>query len=130
MGISIKEASEKLGLPAHTIRYYEKEGLLPFLQRDGHGNRIFGEKDLESISLMNCFRATGLPVATLKQMVDLTLQGDSTIPQRAAILRDSKMDLERQQQALDRAFAIVNMKLSKYDLLEQGQLAPQDRMGL
>ncbi|QQZ59156.1 MerR family transcriptional regulator [Paenibacillus sonchi] len=130
MGISIKEASEKLGLPAHTIRYYEKEGLLPFLQRDEYGNRIFEEKDLESISLMNCFRATGLPVAALKQMVDLTLQGDSTIPQRAAILREYKQDLERQQQELDRAFAIVNMKLSKYDLLEQGQLAPQDRMGL
>ncbi|MEC0167524.1 MerR family transcriptional regulator [Paenibacillus graminis] len=130
MGISIKEASEKLGLPAHTIRYYEKEGLLPFLQRDGHGNRVFEEKDLESISLMNCFRATGLPVATLKQMVDLTLQGDSAIPQRAAILREYKRDLERQQQELDQAFAIVNMKLSKYDLLEQGQLTPQDRMGL
>ncbi|MNW60133.1 HTH-type transcriptional regulator AdhR [compost metagenome] len=117
MGISIKEASEKLGLPAHTIRYYEKEGLLPFLQRDGHGNRVFEEKDLES-------------VATLKQMVDLTLQGDSAIPQRAAILREYKRDLERQQQELDQAFAIVNMKLSKYDLLEQGQLTPQDRMGL
>ncbi|OKP98273.1 MerR family transcriptional regulator [Paenibacillus sp. P46E] len=130
MGISIKEASEKLGLAPHTIRYYEKEGLLPALQRDEYGNRIFEEKDLESISLLNCFRVTGLPVATLKQMVDLTLQGDSTIPQRTVILREYKQDLVRQQQELDRAFAIVNMKLSKYDLLEQGQLAPQDRMGL
>lgn len=47
MGLSIKEASERLEIPPHTIRYYEKEGLLPFIQRDEHGNRIFGSTDLD-----------------------------------------------------------------------------------
>lgn len=119
MGFSIKEASERLGLAAHTIRYYEKEGLLPFIQRDQHRNRIFEQHDLDWINLMTCFRMTGMTVTGLKQIVDLALQGESTIPQRKAILEAHKLELTRRQVELDRAFDAVNHKLSIYDLLEK-----------
>lgn len=120
MGLSIKKVSERLGIPPHTIRYYEKEGLLPFIQRDEHGNRIFENKDLEWINLMTCFRVTGMPVAALKHIVDLALQGDSTISERRAILEKHKDELKRQQLELDRAFEAVNYKLSKYDSIQNG----------
>ena len=71
LSIQIKEAAERLGLPAHTIRYYEKEGLLPSLKRDEQGNRVFEPEDLKWIALMTCFRSTGMPVAALKQIVEL-----------------------------------------------------------
>ncbi len=119
LGFSIKEASERLGLAAHTIRYYEKEGLLPFIQRDQHRNRIFEQRDLDWINLMTCFRMTGMTVTALKQIVDLALQGDSTIPQRKAILEAHKLELTRRQVELDRAFDAVNQKLSTYELLEK-----------
>lgn len=119
MGFSIKEASERLGLAAHTIRYYEKEGLLPFIQRDQHRNRIFEQRDLDWINLMTCFRMTGMTVTALKQIVDLALQGESTIPQRKAILEAHKLELTRRQVELDRAFDAVNQKLSTYELLEK-----------
>lgn len=119
MGFSIKEASERLGLAAHTIRYYEKEGLLPFIQRDQHRNRIFEQRDLDWINLMTCFRMTGMTVTALKQIVDLALQGESTIPQRKAILEAHKLELSRRQVELDRAFDAVNQKLSTYELLEK-----------
>ncbi|KQX46833.1 MerR family transcriptional regulator [Paenibacillus sp. Root444D2] len=121
MGLSIKEASERLGIPPHTIRYYEKEGLLPFIQRDEHGNRIFENKDLDWINLMTCFRVTGMPVAVLKHIVDLALQGDSTISERRAILEKHKEELKKQQLELDRAFEAVNYKLSKYDSIQNGK---------
>ncbi|MEK4369978.1 MerR family transcriptional regulator [Paenibacillus sp. FSL K6-1122] len=90
MAFSIKEASEQLGCPAHKIRYYEKEGMLPYIQRDQHRNRMFEEEHLDWMRLMSCFRATGMKVSTLKQMVSLALDGDSTIPQRKAILHEYK----------------------------------------
>ncbi len=64
---TIKEASEKLNCPAPTIRFYDKEGLLPNIRRDDKGNRMFEQKDLDWIRLMTCFRATGMSVADLKK---------------------------------------------------------------
>jgi len=120
MGFSIKEASERLGIAPHTIRYYEKEGLLPFIQRDRNRNRIFEQKDLDWIVLMTCFRMTGMTVAALREIVNLAVQGESTIPQRKAILEEHKLELHRRQQELDRAFEAVNIKLSTYDSIQKG----------
>ncbi|OAS21551.1 dipicolinate synthase [Paenibacillus oryzisoli] len=122
MSFTIKDASDKLGIPAHTIRYYDKEGLLPFIQRDANGNRVFEVKDLEWINLMTCFRVTGMPVAQLKHIVELALQGESTIQERRAILEEHKKVLKKQQRQLDRAFEAVNYKLSKYDSIHKGEM--------
>lgn len=132
LSMLIKEAAARLGLPAHTIRYYEKEGLLPSLQRDEQGNRIFEQGDLDWISLMTCFRATGMPVAELKQIVSLAAQGDSTIRDRQAILEAHKLELQRRQQELDQALDAVNKKLSRYETILKGQPDPDagNKMGL
>lgn len=115
MSFSMKEASERLGVPSHTIRYYEKEGLLPFIQRDRYGNRIFEQKDLDWMALMSCFRATGMTIAALKQIVDLANQGDSTLSERKTILENHKLELQKRQLELDKAFEAVNSKLLIYD---------------
>ncbi|GGG61063.1 MerR family transcriptional regulator [Paenibacillus radicis (ex Gao et al. 2016)] len=122
MSFSIKEASERLGCPAHTIRYYEKEGLLPFIKRDEHGNRLFEQQDLHWIKLMTCFRATGMPVAALKKIVDLAIAGPQTIPERRLLLENHKQELKRRQQELDDAFEAVDYKLSVYNEIENGKL--------
>ncbi|WP_438445098.1 MerR family transcriptional regulator [Gorillibacterium sp. sgz5001074] len=117
MSISIKEVSEKLGIPPHTIRYYEKEGLLRPIQRDRYGNRVFEQRDLDWMDIMMRLRATGMPGALIKQMVDLAVQGDSTIPERIAILEKHKLELQRKQVELDKAYEAVNKKLSIYESL-------------
>ncbi|MFF2089221.1 MerR family transcriptional regulator [Paenibacillus sp. NPDC058174] len=119
MKISIGEAAERLGCPAHTIRYYEKEGLLPFIQRDEQGNRFFVQSDLDWIRLLTCFRATGMKVVDLKKIVDLALEGDETIPQRKAILREHQKELQKKQIELDQAFAAINYKINMYDDIER-----------
>lgn len=103
---------------------YEKEGLLPSLKRDEQGNRIFEPDDLNWISLMTCFRSTGMPVAALKQMVELATQGNSTIPQRQAILEAHKQELQRRQGELDRALEAVNLKLARYAPITAGMSDP------
>ena len=124
MSFSIKDASEKLGIPPHTIRYYDKEGLLPSLQRDEHGNRVFEPEDLEWIKLMTCFRVTGMPVVALKQIVDLAMHGDSTIAERRTILENHKLELQKRQLELDQAFEAVNLELEKYESIQKGKLDP------
>ncbi|WP_339240599.1 MerR family transcriptional regulator [Paenibacillus sp. FSL R5-0517] len=128
MAFSIKEASERLGCPAHKIRYYEKEGLLPFIRRDQHGNRMFEEEHLDWMRLMSCFRATGMKVSTLKHMVSLALEGDSTIPQRKAILHEYKEELHRRQLEIAEALAAVDNKLTIYEDIETGKLPSESKL--
>lgn len=117
MSFSIKEVSERLGIPAHTIRYYEKEGLLPPIRRDPYGNRLFEQRDLEWMEIMMRLRATGMSGVVIKQMVDLAAKGDSTIPERKAILEHHKLELQRKQVELDKANEALNQKLAIYESL-------------
>lgn len=128
MVFTIKEASERLGCPAHTIRFYEKEGLLPYIKRDKNGNRLFEQEHLEWIRLMTCFRATGMKLSLLKEMVNLALDGDSTIPQRKAILNRYKEDLFRRQNELAEALDAVNNKLSIYEDIEKGRIPSESQL--
>lgn len=122
---TIKEVSEKLNCPAHTIRFYDKEGLLPDIRRDDHGNRLFEKRDIDWIRLITCFRATGMSVADLKKIVDLALQGDETIGQRRAILEAHQAEIKRKQQVLNEAFEAVSQKLEVYNDIEKGN--PEER---
>ncbi|MEK4851866.1 MerR family transcriptional regulator [Paenibacillus sp. FSL H7-0756] len=128
MTFTIKEASERLGCPAHTIRFYEKEGLLPYIKRDKNGNRLFEQDHLDWMRLMTCFRATGMKLSLLKEMVNLALDGDSTIPQRKAILNQYKEELFRRQNELAEALDAVNNKLSIYEDIEKGTLPSESQL--
>ncbi|MFF2911616.1 MerR family transcriptional regulator [Paenibacillus sp. NPDC057934] len=121
---SIKEASEKLGCPPSTIRYYEKEGLLPNLKRDPHGNRMFEKKDLDWMRLMTCLRHTGMQVTDMKRIVKLAFEGDETVPLRREIFENHKKELLKRQKELDMAFEAVDKKLLKYDEIEKGLIKP------
>lgn len=123
---TIKEASERLGYPASTIRYYEKEGLLPNIQRDKFGNRLFDQEDLNWMRLMTCFRATGMKIADLRKIVDLALQGDSTIEQRKEILMNHQKELIQRQKELNEAFEAVNYKLDMYNKIQNKKIEEKE----
>ncbi|BBI35223.1 MerR family transcriptional regulator [Cohnella abietis] len=122
MKLSIGEASEILACPASTIRYYEKEGLLPLIQRDQSGKRYFTQTDLDWIKLITCFRATGMKLVDLKKIVELSLQGEETIPERKKILKEHQKELHRKQTELNKAFEAILHKLNIYDHIEQERI--------
>ena len=62
MEYTIKEAAEIMHLPATTIRYYDKEGLLPYIRRLDSGYRIFSDQDLEMLRIIECLKKTGMPI--------------------------------------------------------------------
>ncbi|MCY7779722.1 MerR family transcriptional regulator [Bacillus haynesii] len=119
MGYSIKEVAEKVGLPTHTLRYYEKEGLLPFIKRDANGNRIFEEKDLSWLELVICLRKTDIALSELREIVNLTKEGDWTVPKRKQILEKHKEKMLDKQRVLERTFLKIDEKIMYYDGLEK-----------
>lgn len=115
----MKEVAEKTNLEPHTIRYYEQEGLLPFIERDEHGYRIFKESDLGWFDFINCLKITGMTINDLKKIITLTVNEDTNFDSRRKILLDHKKKLEQQQEALNKALNKVDVKLQYFDDLEK-----------
>lgn len=111
MYYSINQVSEKMDLPPCTLRYYEKEGLLPPIRRTKGGIRRFSEEDLDWLSLICCLKSTGMPVKQIKKFVDLTRQGGRTLKQRREILIKHKKNVEDHIKAMCTQLEKVTMKI-------------------
>ncbi|MED3940332.1 MerR family transcriptional regulator [Priestia megaterium] len=119
MEYHIKEAAAKVGLPTHTLRYYEQQRLLPFIKRDENGNRIFSESDIEWLEFIICLRKTDIALLELRKIVELTQEGDDTIGLRKRIFEKHREKMMEKQRELDAAFRKVETKIDYYDKLEQ-----------
>lgn len=86
MSYTISEAAEKTGLPPSTIRYYDKEGLLPNIKRK-NGIRVFEDMDLRLMGLLTCLKNTGMPIKRIRDYVELTSKGDETLQERYEIIK-------------------------------------------
>jgi Predicted transcriptional regulators len=82
MGHTIRQVSEITGFPSSTLRYYEKEKMLPPVNRDANGVRVYSDDDIGWISVINCLKNTNMPVHAIKKFVALCAQGDSTLEER------------------------------------------------
>ena len=84
MFYTVGEMAKKLNVAPSTLRYYDKEGLLPFVERSGGGIRMFKDSDFEWLSIIECLKKTGMPIKEIKHFIDWCIEGDSTIDQRLA----------------------------------------------
>ncbi len=114
MKLTISEAAEKVNLTAHTIRYYDKEGLLPFVERTDSGIRYFTENDLEGLEIINCLKATGMPIKEIKIFMNWWVDGDSTLKTRYEMFLEPKAAVESQILELQRALDRINYKCWYY----------------
>ena len=89
MSYTISEAAEKTGLPPSTIRYYDKEGLLPNIKRK-NGIRVFEDMDLRLMGLLTCLKNTGMPIKRIREYVELTSKGDDTLQERYEIIKSQR----------------------------------------
>lgn len=115
MEYTIGQAAEAAGLTAYTLRYYEKEGLLPEIQRNEKGVRVYRENDIFWIDLIRCFRDTGMSISDIKYIVDLSQDGDHTISERKQILKEHKKKIEIQISQLKKYLYKIDKKLEWYD---------------
>ena len=87
---SIQDVSNKTGLSTHTLRYYEKEGLISGVERSQGGFRQYTDEDLERLGLICCLKNTGMSIQEIARFVQLTHEGDHTLEERVELLREHR----------------------------------------
>ena len=120
--MTISEVSRKYNITADTIRYYEKEGLIPAVPRDKNGIRDFDENSCGWIELIKCMRSAGLEIETLKRYVSLFRQGTATVKERKILLIEQREKLLKKQENIKATLDRLNYKIEKYEEIEKGKL--------
>ena len=115
MQYTIGELSRQLNIPASTLRYYDKEGLLPSMKRTSGGNRIFDDDTLARLAMVECLKRTGLSIKDIKTFIDWCEEGDATIDDRLQLfLRQREAVLEQIAQ-LKRTLQTLDYKVWYYE---------------
>lgn len=129
MYYTVCEVAKRLNLSPHTIRFYAKEGLLDFVDRDQNGNRIFKESDFERLFIIASLKRAGMTIKQIRDFTVLCDQGDSTVPQRLQIIRDQRLAVEAQITELQDALDVLKYKTWLYETaLEAGTTAIHDTL--
>ena len=115
MVYTIRDAASRIGVAPSTLRYYDKEGLLPFVDRSRSGIRMFKESDLEWLQLIKCLKATGMSIREIKKFIDMYAEGDTTLEPRRDMFYQRKQAVEEQMAALQKTLDFVTYKCWFYD---------------
>lgn len=114
-GYTIKDAAKIMNVPTSTIRYYDKEGLLPFMERLESGYRIFSDDDIMLLRVIDCLKKTGMPIKEIKQFVDWIQEGDASLQKRYDMFLERKRIVEEQMAELQKTLDMVNHKCWYYE---------------
>lgn len=112
-GYTIAEAAERVGLTAHTLRYYERIGLLE-VERGAGGRRVYRETEIGRITFITRLRSTNLPIAAIRRYFELVDAGPQTEPERLALLEKHRDDVRQQLAAIQEALATIEFKIELY----------------
>ena len=111
----IKDASKKLNISIYTLRYYDKEGLTPFVRKDENGVRKYTEEDLEWIRLLMNLRDIDMPISNIKEYIQLYLQGDKTIDERRDLMCRYTEYIKKKIENTINNLEMAIRKLKQYD---------------
>jgi DNA-binding transcriptional MerR regulator len=120
---TIQEVAEITDLSAHTLRYYEKIGLLEHISRHENGHRRYAEEDLGWIHFLKLLRATGMPIQQMQVFMDFARQGDSTIPDRIEVLSKHRQQLAAHIAELQDHMGHLDRKIAYYNGVLTGEPA-------
>jgi DNA-binding transcriptional MerR regulator len=112
---SISEVAKELNLTVYTLRYYDKEGLMPFVERTASGTRLFKESDIDALKVIECLKSTGMPIKEIKNFIEWCSDGDSTLQQRYDMFLERKASVEAQMEELKKTMELIEHKCSYYE---------------
>lgn len=112
---TIGEMAKKLNVTASTLRYYDKEGLLPFVERSSGGIRMFKDEDLSGLRIIECLKKTGMPIKDIKHFMDCCAKGDSAIEERLSIIKAQRESVVQQMNELQEMLDMLDYKCWYYD---------------
>ena len=116
--MTISEVSKKYGLTQDTLRYYERIGLIPYINRTSSGIRDYTEEACKWIEFIKCMRLAGLPIETLIEYVALDQEGDSAITARKELLVEEREKLIERIKEMQKTLERLNHKISRYEEAE------------
>jgi len=112
---TVGEMAKMLSVAPSTLRYYDKEGLLPFVERSGGGMRMFKEADFEWLFIIECLKKTGMPIKDIRDFIEMVMKGDETIGERLELFRKQRKAVEEQIAQLQATLNILNYKCWYYE---------------
>ena len=118
-GYTIRNMAEQSGMTAHTLRYYERVGLIQPVGRARNGHRRYSEADAAWLNFLHCMRATNMPIREMQRYAALREMGEATIEQRRQLLEEHQRTITSQIQALERALALLTYKINNYRQIEE-----------
>jgi DNA-binding transcriptional MerR regulator len=120
---TVKEAALITGLTEHAVRFYTDKGLVPSVQRNQNNIRMFDEESINWLHGIKCLKQSGMPIEVIKRYVDFCLEGDSTIPQRYALMMEHKEDALVKLEEAKLHVAHLEQKTALYqDILQRRSL--------
>ena len=118
---TVGEMARFLNVSASTLRYYDKEGLLPFVERSNSGVRMFSDKDYEWLKIIECLKKSGLSIKEIRSYIDMTKRGDDSLEERLQLFEERKKDVERQMKELQETLDLLKYKCWYYEMAIQDQ---------
>lgn len=119
---TIKEVADKMDVSEHTLRFWAKSGFFPFIKRNKNNIRLFSENDLDWVRIVKCLRSVGTENKAIKKYIDLCIKGDSTIPERYEIIRETKEKACQQMEELQKQLDLLDFKEGFYQNLIKNNL--------
>ena len=110
---SIGQVAEMFGLPISTLRYYDKQGLFPNMERVS-GIRKFGDTEIEALRVIECLKKAGMEIKDIRQFMDWCVEGPSTYPQRKALFEEQRSHMEAELEQMNRTLDMLKFKCWYY----------------
>ncbi len=110
MFYTVGEMAKRLNVAPSTLRFYDKEGLLPFVERSSGGIRMFSDKDFEWLQVIGCLKKAGMKLNDIKIFIEMAMQGDETISKRLDLIIAQRKKVESQIEALNKTLATLEFK--------------------
>lgn len=114
MGYTVQDVADITGISTHTLRYYDREGIMPFLKREEHGNRIFEKSDLQWPQVVKCMKISGFTLADMRAYADLVKQGDESLAERLELFEKHREKTLEQIADLQAALDAIDYKCWYY----------------
>ncbi|EHI97640.1 transcriptional regulator, MerR family [Clostridium sp. DL-VIII] len=115
MYYTISDISKKINISPYTLRFYAKEGLLPFVERSESGTRMFKDSDFEWLFMIDCLKKTGMSIKDIKTFIEWVMQGDETIDQRLNMFQEQRKTVESQISQLQETLNVLRYKCWYYE---------------
>lgn len=116
---TVGEMAKRLGVAPSTLRYYDQEGLLPFVERSSNGIRVFKDGDYEWLQIIECLKKTGMPLKDIRTFIHMAMEGDTTIEERLALIIKQQKAVRRRMDELQETLETLDFKRWYYETAKE-----------